>query len=334
MRLLTQPMDGNDRLLRANERPDVTIVVVSYNTAHLLERLFAAIEAACTTLEAQLIVVDNASHDNSVDIFRSKFPKAELIENRINVGFARANNQAISRARGRYILLLNTDAFLEPDTLRKTVDFMDSHLHCGVLGVKLVGLDGSLQPSCRYFPTPWNLFLQSTGLKWLFPNNQLVDDMSWDHNSVRECDWVTGCYYLVRREVIDSIGLFDSRYFLYFEEVDHCRAVRQAGWKVMYYPFTKVLHIGAESARVGQVLNTSRQVSELQIESQLLYFRKHHGLSGVVIAMLLATLAAVIDAGKSLAVRGDMARVAAIARDASSMLRALINTGLGSRSIR
>jgi N-acetylglucosaminyl-diphospho-decaprenol L-rhamnosyltransferase len=103
--------------------------------------------------------------------------------------------------------------------------FMEVNPCCGVLGVKLVGRDGALQPSCRYFPTPWNVFLAKTGLQRLFPGTRLVDDMTWDHASVRECDWVPGCYYLIRREVIERVGLFDPRYFLYYEEVDHCRRV-------------------------------------------------------------------------------------------------------------
>jgi len=99
---------------------------------------------------------------------------------------------------------------------------MDSHPQTGILGVKLLGRDGVLQPSCRYFPTPWNLFLTKTGLNKLFRNIKLVDDMAWSHDAVRDCDWVPGCYYLIRREVIDQVGLFDPRYFLYYEEVDHC----------------------------------------------------------------------------------------------------------------
>src|SRR6185295_15001358 len=115
--------------------------------------------------------------------------------------------------------------------------------------------------------------------------------MSWDHASVRLCDWVPGCFYLVRRELIERIGLFDPRYFLYCEEVDHCRAVRKAGWDVVYFPFTQVTHLGGESALSEGALNpTSRQIVPLQIESELLYFRKHHGLSGVLVAVLLVGL--------------------------------------------
>jgi N-acetylglucosaminyl-diphospho-decaprenol L-rhamnosyltransferase len=318
---------------QADEHPDLSVIVVNYNTAHLLEEMFATLEASRGTLQVQLIVIDNASRDGSVDILRTKFPKAELIENRVNVGFGRANNQALPRIRGRYVLLLNTDAFVATDTLRKTVEFMDSHPHCGVLGVKLVGRDGVLQPSCRYFPTPWNTFLTATGLTTFFPRARLVDNMTWDHASVRECDWVPGCYYLVRREVIERVGLFDPRYFLYYEEVDHCRAVRQAGWSVIYYPFTQVMHIGGESAHAaGALTPAGRQILNLQVESELLYFRKHHGVMGVVAATCLAMLGDVLTACKGLLRRLDTARAAAAARHAWIVLRLLVETRFASRA--
>src|SRR6185295_455570 len=126
--------------------------------------------------------------------------------------------------------------------------------------------------SCRYFPTPWNVFLSSTGIQRYFPRTRLVDDLDWDHASVRECDWVPGCYYLIRRGVLDDIGLFDPRFFLYFEEVDHCYRARKAGWPVVYYPDTQVLHIGGESAESVAKLTVGRQILESQIESELLYF--------------------------------------------------------------
>ena len=232
------------------------------------------------------------------------------------------------------MLLLNTDAFVSPDTLTKTVGFMDAHPSCGVLGVKLVGQDGSLQPSCRYFPTPWNVFLTSTGLNRLFPGARLVDDMSWDHASVRECDWVPGCYYLVRRDVIERVGLFDPRYFLYYEEIDHCRAVRQAGWSVIYYPFTEVVHIGGESAETeGPLTRAGRQISPLQIESELLYFRKHYGLSGVLAAVFLATLSDAISASKVLC-GGSIRRKPRQRAACWIVLKLLIDTGLASRATR
>ena len=239
----------SERAACAIESPDITVLVVNYNTIHLLDRMFKALHDASANLRLQIIVVDNASSDGSVDFLREKFPDVEIIVSPRNVGFGRANNLAITHIRGRHVLLLNTDAFVSADTLWKSVHFMEQHPKCGVMGVKLVGEDGTLQPSCRYFPTPWNVFLARTRLARIFPTTPLVDDMSWDHNSVRECDWVPGCYYFIRREVVDRVGLFDPRYFLYCEEVDHCQAVKSDGWTVTFYPFTEVVHIGGESAR-------------------------------------------------------------------------------------
>jgi N-acetylglucosaminyl-diphospho-decaprenol L-rhamnosyltransferase len=318
-----------------SEHVDVTVLVVNYNTAHLFDRMFAALMAAEAGLKLQVIVVDNASPDGSAQILRARFPHVELIENSINAGFARANNQALPLSRGRYVLLLNTDAVVSPDTLLKTVEFMDSHPHCGVLGVKLVGSDGSLQPSCRYFPTPWNVFLARTGLHRFFPGTRMVDDMSWDHATVRECDWVPGCYYLVRRKVVEDVGLFDPRYFLYYEEVDHCRAVRQAGWSVIYYPHTQVVHIGGESAEsVGPLTEIGRQLSSPQIESELLYFRKHYGVRGVAGAVFLSILSDVMRACNSLLRRLDLARARTAVHHTWTMLKLLVNTDLASRATR
>ena len=317
------------------EIPDVSVVVVNYNTAHLLGRMFAALEATRGDLRIQVIVVDNASSDNSLEVLRTQYAYAELIANPVNVGFARANNQAVPHVRGRYALLLNTDAFVAPDTLAKTVSFMDAHAKCGVLGVKLVGEDGSLQPSCRYFPTPWNVFLASSGLHRFFPQTRLVDDMDWDHASVRECDWVPGCYYLVRRRVIQDIGLFDPRYFLYCEEVDHCHAVRNAGWNVTYYPFTEVVHIGGQSAAMIATLSpVSRQISSLQIESELLYFRKHHGIMGVILAVLLAAAGDTMRVCSGLFRHRNVAHAAGAMRHSAITVERLLATQLASRTTR
>jgi GT2 family glycosyltransferase len=318
---------------QAGERPDVTVLVVNYNTAHLIDKMFAALEASCGALKLQVVVVDNASRDGSADLLRTKYPHVELIENSTNVGFGRANNQALPRIRARHVLLLNTDAFVAPDTLQKTVEYMDAHPHCGVLGVKLVGRDGGLQPSCRYFPTPWNIFLARTGLARFFPRARLVDDMSWDHASVRECDWVPGCYYLVRREVIDCVGFFDPRYFLYYEELDHCRAVRRAGWSVLYFPFTQVVHIGGESAKSeGPLTADGRQISAQQIESELLYFRKHYGPAGLLSALMLALLGDTIIACKGLVLRRDIDQAVGAAKHAWTVLNVLIISKLASRA--
>jgi len=325
----------NSTQQQVEDQPDVTVVVVNYNTAQLLDRMFSALNAAQGELQCQIIVVDNASRDNSVQILRARYPFVELIENNINVGFARANNQALPQARGRYILLLNTDAFVASDTLTKTIEFMDSNPRCGVLGVKLVGRNGSLQPSCRYFPTPWNVFITAAGLKRLFPGTRLVDDMSWDHAAIRKCDWVPGCFYMVRRQVIERVGLFDPRYFIYYEEVDHCRAVQRAGWEVVYYPFTQVVHIGGESAKSeGPLTSDGRQLSALQVESQLLYFRKHYGRTGLLTAFAFAVLGDVIIACKSLAFHLDAKRAWTAMKHSGTVIKVMIMTKLASTATR
>ncbi len=278
---------------------DVTAIIVNYNTSALLRPCIDALRASAGRLRLQIVIVDNASRDDSVPVLRRSFSDCDLILNPVNEGFGRANNRALAWAKGRYVLLLNTDAFVAPDSLTRTVGYMDENARCGILGVRLEGRDGELQPSCRYFPTPWNEFLLETGTHKLFPRARMVDDMAWDHGAVRACDWVPGCYYLVRRRVIETVGLFDPRYFLYYEEVDHCRAAKAAGWDVTYFPHTTVVHIGGESAKTDATITGSgRQISSLQVESGLLYYRKHHGWAGLSANVLLSTLGDAVMAAK------------------------------------
>ncbi|MEP7302064.1 MAG: glycosyltransferase family 2 protein [Caldimonas sp.] len=284
-------------------RPDVSVIVVNYNTAHLLHDMWSALAAAQAGLTLEVIVVDNASRDASVQMLQTDpaFAAAHLIVNPNNVGFGRANNQALAHASGRYVLLLNTDAFVAPDTLARTVARMDAEPRCGVLGVRLVGRDGAVQPSCRFFPTPWNLFLARSGLSRVFRRARMVDDPAWQDGLSQECDWVPGCYLLTRKALLDEIGLFDPRYFLYFEEVDFCRRVGQAGWKTLYFADTTVVHLGGESAKTEGVLTAAgQQISALQIESELLYFRKNHGLAGLLALVGLSWLADFLQAAKAM----------------------------------
>jgi N-acetylglucosaminyl-diphospho-decaprenol L-rhamnosyltransferase len=271
---------------------DVSVIVVSFNTAHLLAEMMSALRVASTGLVVETVFVDNHSADTSATVIARDYSDCKFIVNPRNVGFGRANNQALPHISGRYVLLLNTDAFVAPDTLSKTVSYMDQNPQCGILGVRLEGRDGVLQPCARYFPTTVNAFLARIGLQRFFKRIQMVDDMDWDHRSIRHCDWVVGCYYLVRKEVIDQIGLFDPRYFLYYEEVDHCFAAKNAGWDVVFYPHTTVVHIGGESAKSeGAITQSGRQLQALQVESELLYFRKNHGLPLCLLHMALSFLA-------------------------------------------
>lgn len=287
-------------------RVDLTVIIVNYNTGSLLKEAIGRLRSAAAGLSIRIAIVDNASRDGSVALIKAEFPDCELIANEINRGFGRANNQALALAEGRYVLLLNTDAFVAPETLVKTVGYMDTHPRCGILGAKLVGADGAVLPSARNFPTPWNLFLSRTGLSRVFPAARMVDDATWDYAAVRECDWVPGCFYLVRKEVIDQVGLFDPRYFLYYEEVDHCLAAKRAGWQVACFPGTSVVHIGGESAKTErEITRSGRQIEALQVESELLFFRKNRGLAGVWTNVVLTVLGDAIIAAKWLLKRED-----------------------------
>ncbi len=257
--------------------------------------------ASSGDFELEIFVVDNASKDDSVSVIKKAFPQITLVENKVNVGFGRANNQVLDLITGDYVLLINTDAFVQPNTIAKTIQYIESHPQCGVLGVRLIGRDNGQQPSCRYFPTPFNLFAHRLGIgRWL-PTLQMVDDIDWNPAITANCDWVPGCYYLVRKQVIDEVGLFDPRYFLYSEEVDHCFAVKKAGWEVVYFADTSVVHVGGESAKSdGKVTNSSKQLSVLQAESELLYFRKNYGLFTCVLNIVLTMLADLIQMIKDL----------------------------------
>lgn len=279
----------------------IDVLLVSFNSAHLLRRLRHSLsQAAQDGLRLRLLAVDNASTDHSAGLLRRGFACDVFIQNTVNVGFGRANNQLLEHVRADYVLLLNTDAFVGPETIATSVKYMDAHPRCGVLGVRLTDDEGGLQPSRRSFPTPLTTFLRRTGLEKIVPVPGARHDIEQDHASEGECDWVPGCFYLVRRAVIDQVGLFDPRFFLYFEEVDHCRRVREAGWSVSYLPATSVVHVGGASARSVASLSRDRQISALQVESELLYMRKHFGLAGLLLHLLLVAAADGILALKDL----------------------------------
>jgi N-acetylglucosaminyl-diphospho-decaprenol L-rhamnosyltransferase len=320
---------------RALRPVDVSIIFVSYNTAALLDAALERIRAPLRGYDKEVIVVDNASRDGSADMVRTRHPECRLIENAANIGFGRAGTQALRAASGRHVLLVNPDTVVEPEAIEKTLAYMDAHPRCGILGVKLVSEAGDLHSSARFFPTPWNLFLQRTGLQRVFRGARMVDDMGWDHASVRRCDWVPGCYYLVRRTLIDEVGLFDPRYFLYYEEVDHCFAAKQRGWEVVFFPDATVVHIGGQSAKTYEgmdiVVRSGPELEALRIESELLYFRKNHGALAVWLNAALTALADAVIVLKRLLGRGSPMTAGAGARRVALVWRLFRRTRWGTR---
>ncbi len=309
----------------------LTTLLVSYNTKALLTPCLDALEKALAAVGGgEVIVVDNASRDGSADFLQQNRPDVTLIRSTENVGFGRANNLALDRIKSRFLLLLNTDAFVPPNALVGPLAYMEAHPECGVLGVRLVGRNGEPQPACRNFPTPLNSFWARAGITRRFGGPRMVDDDNWDYRDTRECDWVPGCYYLIRREVLDRVGLFDPRFFLYYEEVDHCREVKNAGWRVVFYPHVEVIHLGGESAKSdGQISTSGRQLDSLQLESAFLYYRKHHGLTGALTFLLLEELADIIVLLKLVFKVKGWRRFSEVLAHMRAMLRTAGRTGLG-----
>ena len=313
----------------------ISVILVSYNTAQMSVEALDSLFASQGDFALEVFLVDNASKDDSVQVIKKAYPNITLIENKENVGFGRANNQVLDFAKGEYILLLNTDAFVQAETLQKTIQYMQIHPRCGVLGVKLLGRNGELQPSCRYFPTPFNLFAGRVGLHRLLPTIKMVDDTDWNSSLTQDCDWVPGCYYLVRKSVIDQVGLFDPLFFLYSEEVDHCYATKKAGWEVTYFADTTVVHIGGESAKTDHVIGQkNRQVNRLRLESELLYFRKNHGLLGMINHILLTHLADLYDLIKNLVRLKGLNSLVGTVKSSALIWQVLVQTQWATKSTR
>lgn len=269
---------------------DVSVVIVSYNTRDILAACLASVQASVGAGRVETIVVDNASRDGSADMVARHFPGVGLVRSETNLGFAAANNAAFKLARGRYVVLLNPDALLAPDTLATAVARMDATPGAGLAGGKLIGGDGSLQPSAREFPSLLNEVLVLSGLAARFPRSRLFGrfDRGWaDPDLAAEVDWVPGAFTIVRRAALDHVGAFDERFFLYYEEVDLCRRFKAAGWQVWYWPSIVVRHTGGESSKTVENVEFTSSGSQLilwRMRSGLLYYRKHHGatIAGLV----------------------------------------------------
>jgi GT2 family glycosyltransferase len=254
---------------------DLTVSVVSYRTPALLERCLSALEAERPTLDLEVIVVDNASPDGSVELVQRRFAWVSVVRNPRNAGFGAAHNQALRRARGRYWLVLNSDAAPSPGALCSLVGFMDANPGVGVAGPKLRYLDGSVQPSRRRLPTLATLFFESTQLQRVFPSNGIlrryyVQDRS--DEVPQDVDWLVGACLCVRASAAAEVGLFDERFFMYSEELDWCRRFRASGWRVSYVPWAEVTHLEGGSSRLDLAAR-----DQFFQASKLAYTAKWHG---------------------------------------------------------
>jgi N-acetylglucosaminyl-diphospho-decaprenol L-rhamnosyltransferase len=249
---------------------DLSVIVVNWNTCKLLNACLQSVESDRHDLAVDVFVVDNGSSDGSADLVRERFPAVLLIANTSNRGYAAANNQAVERAPGRYLLLLNSDAELEPAALRTLVAYADDHPEAGVIGPKLLNPDGSLQPSGGRFPTPASTVASLLGLNRLTGRPRYGTRR--DYEVPAEVDEVSGAAMLIRRSVIDQIGGLDEGFAWGYEDIDFCLRARQAGWRVHYVPAARVVHQWGASQRLAPASTILKAIA-----GRRRYFKKHYG---------------------------------------------------------
>lgn len=235
----------------------LSIVIVNYNVEHFLEHCLLSVRKAIKNIDAEIFVVDNNSVDSSVNMLKNKFPEVKLIKNKENVGFAKANNQAIRISTGEYVLLLNPDTVVEEDTFTKCLSFMDSHIDAGGLGVKMIDGQGKiLKESKRGFPTPWVCFCKMTGLASIFPNSKKYCGYYMGHlpyTETNQVDILAGAFMLIRKKTLDEVGLLDETFFMYGEDIDLSYRITKAGWKNYYFADTSIIHYKGESTKKGSL---------------------------------------------------------------------------------
>ena len=267
---------------------DLSIVIVNRNTRDLLADCLDSVFPRLGDLTAEVIVVDNASADGSADMVAQRFPRVRLIRNAENRGFAAANNQAFEIATGRHVLLLNNDTLVHGDVLPASVRYLDARPEVGAMGCRVENADGSTQFTCSRFPTFANLALQTLGLNRIsrgpaaLRRYQMLD---WDRDDERDVEVISGCYLMVRREVLAEVGALDEAFFCYGEETDWCRRIAEAGWALRFAPVGRITHFGSGTTRS---LNHRRDL--MLTEGTVRLHRKHGGLGAAlaVWALLLA----------------------------------------------
>lgn len=260
---------------------DLSIVLVYYKAPEHLPRCLRSLEVDPLAAGAEIVVVDNASGDGVAARVAESDSRVRLVTHDENVGFARGVNRGIHESRGRLVLVLNPDCEVRPGAVATLAAWLEAHPRTGVVGPRLENPDGSLEYSARAFPDHFTfLFNRYSLLTRLFPDNRhsrryLMSD--WDHASVRDVDWLSGACLLVRREAIDQVGPMDEAFFMFNEDVDWCRRMKQAGWAVTYVPDAVVVHhVGASRRRVAPKVIVERH------RGMIHYFHKHHRVNPVL----------------------------------------------------
>lgn len=267
----------------------LSIIIINWNTRQLLASCLHSIQAHVTGLDFDVWVVDNASSDDSIAMLTADFPTTRIIRNVENVGFARANNQAMRQSTGEFVLLLNSDAFLTPDAIESLMAVMRDHPKAGIVGARLLNADGSFQASHTPFPQLGQEFMMLTTLGRLLHGYYYPSRGPEIERGPQTVDYVQGACLLARRTAFDQVGLLDEGYFMYSEEVDWCYTIIQGGWEVWYQPAAAIIHLGGASSRnrpIGRETDLYR--------SRVRFFRKHYGAAAATSLIgLILTIAAI-----------------------------------------
>ena len=254
----------------------ISVVIVSHNTRDLLMACLGALYSSQGIGQPlQVIVVDNASQDGSVEAVRASFPEVEVIAKAENLGFSKANNLGLKRSNGEYILLLNPDTVVNPDVLRIMENYLSEHPEVGMVGCRLITADGKLDLACRRkFPSAWDGFCRASGLSELFPQWRLFGGYNLqylDENKTYPIDCVNGAFMFCRREAVLKVGPMDEAFFMYAEDMDWCYRFKQAGWQVVYHPAATTLHVKGASSN-----SRSNLMIREFFRSNELFYRKHY----------------------------------------------------------
>ena len=268
----------------------LSVIIVSYNVKHFLEQCLYSVRAAGFGIDIETFVVDNASVDGSIKMVKEKFPEVKCIANQENHGFAKANNQAIRQSTGEYVLLLNPDTIVETDTFSKIINFMDSHADAGGLGVKMVDGTGKFLPeSKRGLPAPGVAFYKVFGLSRLFPKSKIFNKYHLgylDKDKTHQVDILAGAFMLMRKSVLDEIGLLDEAFFMYGEDIDLSYRIIKAGYHNYYYPDARIIHYKGESTKKG-----SLNYVFVFYNAMIIFARKHYTAKNAQLFSILINIA-------------------------------------------
>lgn len=264
---------------------DLSIIIVNYNVKEFILNAIQSIYKAKNNLNLEIIVVDNNSSDGSPEIILNTFSEVKVIQNKTNLGFAKANNQGIKIAEGKFLLLLNPDTIVQEDTFTKLIHFLENHPDVGMCGCKILNPDGSLQLACRRsYPSLWVAFTKITGLSNIFPKSKLFGKYNLtylDENQTYEVDAISGSFMFLRREVIDKVKGLDEDFFMYGEDLDFCYRIKQAGYKIFYVHNTSIIHYKGESTKRSNIDEIKHFYGAMQI-----FVKKHYKFNIVLMILL------------------------------------------------